>query len=291
MIEKVGTIKNPLTIIAIFAAIAEISGTVVLPFINEANQSTYIWFLIVFPILLIILFFLTLNFNHKVLYAPSGYQNEENFLHSLPRATATEKLLKIEAELKDVEQSPSAPTENTPVLPPTGTVSAEKTPSPILLFEHSSRASSQAMYLLTEELVFKKLGREFAGQIQREVKLGPIGSQVIFDGMVQDKGITTGIEVYVARDPINIAKRAKEASLRIEDWAKLATQYHLKNFRVILAIASANPELNQEKIESIFKPRFAAAPFPVELRFYKLGDLERVMNFLPRPRTIRPWAA
>ncbi len=45
MIEKIGTIKNPLTSIAIFAAIAEISGTVVLPFIAEANQSTYVWFL------------------------------------------------------------------------------------------------------------------------------------------------------------------------------------------------------------------------------------------------------
>lgn len=67
MIEKVGPIKNPLTIIAIFAAIAEISGTIVLPFIDKTNQAIYVWFLMVFPILLILLFFLTLNFNHKVL--------------------------------------------------------------------------------------------------------------------------------------------------------------------------------------------------------------------------------
>jgi hypothetical protein len=32
------------------------------------------------PLLLVILFFITLNFNPKVLYAPSDFQNEDNFL-------------------------------------------------------------------------------------------------------------------------------------------------------------------------------------------------------------------
>ncbi len=73
-------VSNPLTVISIFAGIAEISGTVVLPFIAEQNQSTYIWFLMIFPIILVILFFLTLNFNHKKLYAPSDYQNDSSFL-------------------------------------------------------------------------------------------------------------------------------------------------------------------------------------------------------------------
>lgn len=103
MIEKVGPIKNPLTIIAIFAAIAEISGTVVLPFISENNQGIYVWFLIVFPITLILFFFLTLNFNHKVLYAPSDYANEENFVLSLPRGSALEKSFKIDREIADLE--------------------------------------------------------------------------------------------------------------------------------------------------------------------------------------------
>ena len=42
MVEKIGHIKNPLTVIAIFAAIAEISGTTVLPFIESENQGIYI---------------------------------------------------------------------------------------------------------------------------------------------------------------------------------------------------------------------------------------------------------
>lgn len=80
MTEKIGLIKNPLTIIAIFAGIAEVSGTIVLPFISQTNQLVFIYFLICFPSLLVILFFTTLNFNNKVLYAPSDYKDEENYV-------------------------------------------------------------------------------------------------------------------------------------------------------------------------------------------------------------------
>lgn len=80
MTEKIGTIKNPLTIIAIFAGIAEVSGTLVLPFIADENQLLFIYFLIVFPSVLIVVFFLTLNFNNKALYAPSDFKNEENYI-------------------------------------------------------------------------------------------------------------------------------------------------------------------------------------------------------------------
>jgi hypothetical protein len=80
MTEKIGLIKNPLTIIAIFAGIAEVSGTIVLPFIAAQNQATFIHFLIYFPSILVLLFFITLNFNNKVLYAPSDYKDETHYI-------------------------------------------------------------------------------------------------------------------------------------------------------------------------------------------------------------------
>jgi uncharacterized tellurite resistance protein B-like protein len=36
-----------------------------------------------FPTIIVALFFITLNFNPKVLYAPSDFRNEENFLNTL----------------------------------------------------------------------------------------------------------------------------------------------------------------------------------------------------------------
>lgn len=80
MIEKIKLIQNPLTIIAIFAALAEVAGTVAMATVDKATQSTFIWFVMGFPVLLVVLFFLTLNFNPRVLYAPSDFRDEENFI-------------------------------------------------------------------------------------------------------------------------------------------------------------------------------------------------------------------
>jgi hypothetical protein len=96
MVEKFGHVKNPLTVIAIFAAIAEISGTTVLPHISAEHQGTYIWFLMLFPFFLVISFFVTLNFNHTVLYAPSDYKDEKNFFGK--KASEEEIKEKVEHE-------------------------------------------------------------------------------------------------------------------------------------------------------------------------------------------------
>lgn len=81
--NNTGVVRNPLSVIAIFAGIAEISGTGILPFISPENQSLYIWFLITFPFALVMFFFATLNWNHKALYAPSDYNSDESFLEGI----------------------------------------------------------------------------------------------------------------------------------------------------------------------------------------------------------------
>ena len=79
--SAISHIKNPLTIIGIFAGIVEISANIVLPLLSESNQTTYMWFLMLFPTGLVVIFFAILNWNHGVLYAPSDYKDEENFVH------------------------------------------------------------------------------------------------------------------------------------------------------------------------------------------------------------------
>ncbi len=105
MTEKIGLVKNPLTIIAIFAGIAEVSGTIVLPFIAEGNQAIFVWFLMIFPSLLVVVFFLTLNFNSKALYAPSDYQNEDNYLQIHRYDKATKEEVGVRVSVSDQIQS------------------------------------------------------------------------------------------------------------------------------------------------------------------------------------------
>lgn len=94
-------VMNPISMIAIFASLSEASATAVLPHLDEHNQQIYIWFLIAFPSALVLLFFLTINFNPKALYMPSqhantaplqtppdGYTCSEIYKHSLRYETA-----------------------------------------------------------------------------------------------------------------------------------------------------------------------------------------------------------
>jgi len=80
MIEQIKPVGNPLTIVAIFAALAEILSTVALGLLDPELQKTFIWFVMLFPVAIVAIFFLTLNYNPKVLYAPKDFVNEAHFI-------------------------------------------------------------------------------------------------------------------------------------------------------------------------------------------------------------------
>lgn len=108
MKDKTNHVKNPLTIIAIFAGISEISATAVLPFISESIQKIFIWFIILFPFILLLLFFITLWTKHQVLYAPSDYKSDENFLKVIPSTgiEIKEKIIEDTNELVEEIKKP-----------------------------------------------------------------------------------------------------------------------------------------------------------------------------------------
>ncbi|MDF9774912.1 hypothetical protein [Pseudomonas baetica] len=89
MIRK--QITNPMTIIALFAALSETSAAVSLPFLDQEERELYVWFLISFPFYLLLLFFATLNFNYKSLYAPSDFEKGKHFMKVMDDAGRSEK--------------------------------------------------------------------------------------------------------------------------------------------------------------------------------------------------------
>lgn len=117
MLEKMRPVGNPLTIIAIFAALAEVAGTAVLVVVSVDIQRVFVWFVMGFPTVLILAFFATLNFNRAALYAPRDYNNDDTFLELMSRGA------KIQTELAAARriacdllmQMPSDPQGVTPV--------------------------------------------------------------------------------------------------------------------------------------------------------------------------------
>lgn len=85
---KFEKITNPLTIVAAFCSISEIAAVSVLPKLSENLQGIFLWFVMAFPVMLLLLFFVTWNFNHRVLYAPSDFRDENLFLSYAQASTA-----------------------------------------------------------------------------------------------------------------------------------------------------------------------------------------------------------
>jgi len=89
MLEKIiNTVRNPLTVIAVFAGLAEAFSCLALPRLSLDVQRTFIWFVMAFPLLLVFLFFATLNWNHKALYAPSDFKSDDTFLKTFEQRAA-----------------------------------------------------------------------------------------------------------------------------------------------------------------------------------------------------------
>ena len=85
-------ISNPITLIAIFATLSETSAAISLPFLEDEDRDMYIWFLISFPFYLLLLFFITLNFNYRSLYAPSDFAKEKHFMKILDNSEHPENI-------------------------------------------------------------------------------------------------------------------------------------------------------------------------------------------------------
>jgi hypothetical protein len=100
MLKTEKKITNPISIIAVFALITETSAAVSLPFLDNEERKIYIWLLISFPFFLSFLFFITLNFNYRSLYAPSDFENDDNFLKAFEETSSPLHETAIQPDIK-----------------------------------------------------------------------------------------------------------------------------------------------------------------------------------------------
>ncbi|WP_193216547.1 MULTISPECIES: hypothetical protein [unclassified Pseudoalteromonas] len=287
MKNKVGIIKNPLSVIAIFAGIAEISGTMVLPHINPANQALFIWFLMLFPFTLVILFFITLNWNYKVLYAPSDFKDENNFVN-LQQASTSEVLLKIEDELIHLaNESVSIDIERTQednrvqdhftdtihsldnqLTYNTISSKADRALQSDILKRINNQRMKEARLL--EKQLITKVQNDFNSIIQRDIKIESQNSKFIFDGVIQNGQMLTVFEVK----RINLNTFNGSYLNRLMDNYKTfyagLTENQQSTFSMIFIVATDDDMIEvNERIDKLF----SIIDFKLEVKTYSIDSL------------------
>lgn len=297
MTKQISTIKNPLTVIAIFAGIAEVSGSAVLPFISETNQQTYIWFLMLFPFALITLFFMILNWNHKVLYAPSDFEDEDNFVNILQKSSVREKIAEYEEEFVELEsdevdnssfsEEEEPPEEADITLAEPDTISqpissiAENIESlsvnsPVITTktERDRRATllkaafqqSQNENRLIEKLLIERLEKELNTSIETDIKMEFGSTRYLLDGVARKGSNLTAIEIKIWRDMTIQSEGMVIRNInQIEGLYDSLTEEQRNDFSLIFAVVTdhSNPKL----IERL-KMRFNKLSFPVAVQVY-----------------------
>lgn len=267
MIEKIGPVRNPLTIIAMFAGIAEISGTVVLPFLAPQNQATYIWFLMLFPSALIALFFATLNFNHRALYAPSDYRDEDNFFRGVREGTTEDRIAKVKRELAEAEtesttsmSAPSAPSSSEPSI------------------VNKSKRDKLRNYLFAEDLALNELSLRLLGRLRKGVEFE--GIPYLFDGVVSGPKGLVAIEVKYVRTLQNIERRIRETVNRVASALDNASD-SAKPPPFSLLISIVTDKENTAVAERDNGSLVRNAPFPVQVEVHTTLELMGLIRDFP----------
>lgn len=297
-----GTVKNPLTVIAIFAGTAEISGTAVLPLLEATSQSIYIWFLMLFPFTLIGLFFITLNWNHKVLYAPSDFKDEDHFLNILQKATVKDKLEKINDETQEEGDSEEPPISNdaeeqvatsNQTLEPTNSSSTNSDEHPIKaalqLIESDSQVTDKETRELhrklmgkihlasrndseiAEKLVLEKLQGELGVKIETDMKFEFGRSHFVVDGVARKDNQLTAIEVRFMRDmKMGMGSMFIRTLDKFRDLYQGLSESQKREFSLIFAIVTDN--VHERQLEMINR-RVADLGFPAVVKVYDFDTL------------------
>lgn len=214
--------KNPLGIIALFIVLVYAMAALVTGLSGKEWQwwerVPLIWFLILFPCVVLAVFVFLVIKHHEKFYGPSDFKNEELFYRLM---TPEERKSRIIEDLPD-KLSPSTPSVPLPNVPVRGRAMLQGSSrlSAVGTETRSTRAassgpqgdalaqalSSSAAYVaLGEELVIRDLASEWKKPIQRQVRLGSDitrGREISLDGFIIEKGGFTAIEIRYASQTV-----------------------------------------------------------------------------------------
>lgn len=150
-------VSNPLTIIAIFSGIAETLATIALVQLPPDIQKTFVYFVMIFPAGLVLLFFYVLYFKNTVLYAPSDFEDQKHYLEANNlKEKVNSEIDKIFQEINkgatkltkdEIEQVKTTVT---------ATINTESLPSDTQLILKALRTSPRTTTHIAEELVISR---------------------------------------------------------------------------------------------------------------------------------------
>ena len=248
--------RNPLGIIALFIVLVYSIAAIFIGIsgnhLEPSEKLPLIWFLVVFPVIVLFLFIWLVIKHHTKLYSPSDFKEDESFLRTL---SYDEQKTKINSEIRLLRENEDNYSMSTRLISDVMKVPIK--PSSIMLIE---------------DLVLRDLEIKYGNPIRRQIAIGTPDSVVMLDGaIIHDRNLQriTGVEIKLAKNKsplefvdIAITTYNKVVNLGYElfDLIFVVVVEHDEN-----AINSLNMQLNQK----------LTAYENISIHFYYLRELQR----------------
>lgn len=260
-------VRNPLGIVALFISLIYAFANLLLgatvSSLTEQERYPLIIFIVLFPVVVLGVFYRLVSKHHGKLYAPGDYKDDQSFLRTLSPQERQEKLEREVAESlpdRGAPESLSFPSEALPATTKTERVFTTDAVSPSLAQLYDEIRN-------TESAAVSYLEREFGLAEARDIAIENTG--VSFDALLKSGDKPLFAEVKTLRAPI----RSSNLLDRVLYNAVVADKYFKGRFKLILLVVYRFDKEELPRVESVWRKRIEKCPAEVELRFVPYAEI------------------
>jgi hypothetical protein len=257
--------------------------------LTSSERQPLVWFLVVFPALVLLLFAWLVARHHTKLYAPTDYRDAEGFFRAL---SPTEQRTRIAAEVEVIEAEVANEPASTDVahsVAPSDVADrdalARKSDRPAssskdrraetVSFVAQRRRELHAAVLLAEDLALRELSAEFGEPMIRQVSLGDAGA----DAIIATPTTRIAIEIKYVR-PTTAPEQLADATLAHSALLLRRTlEYRMRLLLAVVADGFSPAEINE--LRKHLEQQISATSSRIELRLLNFADLKRKFGIPP----------
>lgn len=250
-------VKNPIGIVALFISLiygfANLLLGVTATALTADERHPIIIFIVLFPVIVLGVFYMLVSRHHGKLYAPGDYKDDKSFLRTLSQE---EREAKLEKEINEALPEPESTVLNSPqAAPESVTPTQEK--------HNEYRREIQ----IVESLVISQYERDLNSPARRDIGIGDTG--VLFDAIFADTKPVTCLEIKSMRYPT----LGSQMLDRLLYNAVVADKYLNSNFKLIIVVVYSFGKNEANKIENMWRKRIEKCPATVEVKFIQRDEV------------------
>lgn len=271
--------RNPLGIIALFVALVYGFATLLLGLSNQhltsAERLPLVWFVVLFPGLVLIVFYRLVTHHHGKLYSPRDYPGD-GFLQTLH---PSEQAARVEAEIEAVQQQPSPPPNEAIHIGGSGPPLATAPARP----QGGDSDLLRLRLLEAERLGVVKAEAGLGTALRHQVAFGE-GHAIAFDGVATTDKEIVAVEVKYLREPWVSNRTVQDFVQRgLAAEAFLRRQSDDRQVRVlVIFVVGKDTGGGLTRLHNVMDAHIKGVPIKIEYQSYFFDDLKRELDLPPR---------